>query len=551
MLAAATLLIARTSYPLGGACEPLPPNPSIVVVGGTAGGVIAAIAAARYGTSQVLLLELGTHLGGMVSSGLGWTDGKPSGGIAAEFFAKAGSIHVTPAAAERIFDEMVQNETLITVVRNCGVVAASRRGGRIESIVVDGGATVTAKMFIDATYEGDLMALAGVNYTVGREDASEFNEPVAGGRLPTPPIWGCGCNWNFGNGVDGRNATSGAPLAMIHAVAPLAPLGAGDAKVQSYNFRLCLTKNRSNFRPLPKPTAYSPDRWELARRAVVAKNQQGGSSVVTLASDFLRPTPLPASGGKTDSNNKGGLSSDFVGGSWQWPDANRTHRAALWEQHKQYTLELFHFLRTDPSVGAQVREDMASWGLCADEFIDTEGWPHQLYVREARRLRSDFVFSLSDRISDNTKEDSIALGDYNIDGHMVQRVLLENGTVTNEGCLSGYAEEEHSLPTRFEIPFRVMVPRRGEAQNLLVTCAISATHVGSGPLRLEPQYMNMGHAAGVAAVMAGEGAVQDVSVIRLQAKLIAQGVQLKLGPSPAPRSTRSAKPKLKPETMEV
>jgi hypothetical protein len=218
----------------------------------------------------------------------------------------------------------------------------------------------------------------------------------------------------------------------------------------------------------------------------------------------------------------------MVGGSWRWPDATYSQRAAIFQQHKDYTLGLFHFLKTDPSVPPSVANEMARHGLCADEYLDTGNWPHQLYVREARRMIGDFVFTMHDRVTNRSKSDSIAVGDYNIDGHMAQRVLLADGTVSDEGCLSGWGASSGVHLGDFEIPYRVMLPQRTQVPNLLVTAAVSSSHVGSGPLRLEPQYMNMGQAAGVAAVLVATGAantVQSVNVTLLQSQLHAQGVR--------------------------
>ena len=220
------------------------------------------------------------------------------------------------------------------------------------------------------------------------------------------------------------------------------------------------------------------------------------------------------------------MGTDFVGGSWAWPDANYAERAEMFQSHKDYTLSLFHFLKTDASVPSKVRAEMAAHGLCADEFVDTGNWPHQLYVREARRMLGDFVFTVHDRVTNTSKPDSIAVGDYNIDAHMAQRVLLSDGSVSDEGCLSGWARWSNTKLEPFEIPYRVVLPKSTEAPNLLVTAAVSASHVGSGPLRLEPQYMNIGQAAGVAAVLVATGAadtVQGVNVTRLQQMLTEQG----------------------------
>lgn len=514
---------------------------AVVIYGGTAGGVVAAVAAARNledlgntsdDSNGVLLLSPSLHLGGMVSSGLGWTDGTDSGGIAAEAFLKMGGYHFAPSTAERVFDGIVRNESSLKVIKGCRIASVEKDiMNRIVSAGTSAGGTVTAKVFIDATYEGDLMPLANISYRVGREAVTEFNESLAG-RLPVPPLWGCLCNWDFKRPVDGRNS-NGNPLPMIQAVASeLPPIGSADKRVQSYNFRLCLTQNKSNLRPFPGPSNFSSSEWELLRRVIAANADTGLKFGNFFTNDhFVAP-------GKTDSNNAGGLSTDYVGGADEWPEADHVKRQLIWERHKQYTLGLYHFLTTDPVVPSALRREALSWGLCADEFVDTAGWPHQLYVREARRLQGAYTFTQNDRVNSKIQPDSIAVGAYNIDGHITQRVMLPNGTVTNEGCLSGWANTHHSRLHAFEIPYRVLVPQTAEATNLLVTCAISATHVGSASLRLEPQYMNMGHAAGVAATLIAVGiaqSTQTMPITRLQTLLVQQGVRINSTSPDSPR----------------
>ena len=371
------------------------------------------------------------------------------------------------------------------------------------------------------------MAAAGVNYTVGRESASAFGEAAAG-RLPVslPGPWACGCDWSAG-AVDGRGA-GGKPLPLIQAAAAsLPPAGGADKKVQAYNFRLCMTQSARNFRPIPPPSRYDPTQWELLRRVLKSGGDWHFSS-------FIGCSDLQLGDNKTDCNNRGGLSTDMIGGSWTWPEATHEERLRLFLAHKDYTLGLFHFLRTDSASPPALQEEVRRWGLCADEFVDSGGWPHQLYVREARRMVSDFVFTQHDRVTNVTKTDAIALGAYNLDAHMAERVLLPNGSVTNEGCLSGWAASQHVRLPRFQIPYRVLLPPQRTAGNLLVTCAVSGTHVGSASLRLEPQYMGMGHAAGVAAAMVVQGAassVQEVPIARLQQLLIQQGVDEGISPA--------------------
>lgn len=477
----------------------------------------------------------GTHLGGMVSSGLGHTDGSPSGGISQEFFTRVGGLQFVPSAAERVFDDMVANESRIRVYAGCQVAAVTAvapdgvagGGPRILSFDTTSGGKVGARVFVDATYEGDLMAMSNVSYFVGREAAADFNETAAG-RQAEPPLWPCAANWNWGP-VDGTNQSTGLPLPMVSS-GPEAALGEGDSAVQAYGFRLCMTRNDSGaaFAPMPAPSDYRAPDWELLRRAVSGTEARLGM--------FFQLTEV--GGGKTDTNNGGGLATDMVGGSQDWPDGNYSRRAEIFAAHKEYTLGLFHFLRTDPAVPAALKAELAPWGLCGDEFTDTGNWPHQLYVREARRMRGPFVFTQADRVVDKAKADSIAVGAYNLDAHVCRRVIVPGSDdVTNEGCLSGFAKYNHLALGEYEIPYRVLLPPAAQSTNLLVTAAVSATHVGFATLRMEPQFMNMGEAAGAAAHLVATGnasSVQGVAAGVLRALLRRQGVQTNMKPSPPP-----------------
>jgi len=447
-----------------------------------------------------------------------------------------------PGAAERVFEEMIANESNIRVYSTCQVTMAQLNrtgdgGRRVVSFATTAGGVVNGRAFVDASYEGDLMAACGVSAVVGREAAVEYNETAAG-RQATPPVWHCGANWNWGP-VDGRDAATGQPLPMVSR-AVMAPPGGQDATVQAYCFRLCMTTNTSGaaFVPFPAPLHYDPMQWELLRRAV--NGTSAGLADFFILSDI--------GGGKTDTNNGGGLSTDMVGGSHEWPTANYSHREQIFAAHKDYTLGLFHFLRTDSAVPAKLRAELSPWGLCGGEFISPllKHWPHQLYVREARRMRGPFVFTQADRVTNKSKPDSIAVGAYNLDAHVNQRVILrgsgssDDSLVTNEGCLSGFATYHGIHLGEFEIPYRVLLPPAMQVTNLLVSAAVSATHVGFASLRLEPQFMGMGEAAGLAAHLvatANASTVQEVSVPLLQDLLQQQGVRIRRGPSPPPPSS--------------
>jgi FAD-dependent oxidoreductase family protein len=487
----------------------------VVVYGGTAGGVITAVSAAREGL-QVMLVTPDRHLGGMVSGGLGWTDyGKKPviGGYSLEFFERVGrrygrdiEWHFEPHVAEAVFDELVR-EAGVQVIRGRlrekrGVV---KTASSLTAIVTEDGTTYSAKVFVDATYEGDLMAQAGVSYTWGREASTEYGESLAGVRDKTPLH-------QFRAAVSPR-ASSGALLPEI-TPRTADPVGAADKRVQAYNFRLCMTRTPANRVPWPKPARYAPGRYELVARYLPAFEAALGRPLVI--NDVMKADLLQH--GKTDTNNNGAVSTDYIGGSYGYPEGGYAARARIRQAHVDYIQGFMYFLATDPRVPAGLSAEMNEWGLCRDEFVDAGHWPYQLYVREARRMIGEYVMSQKDIQLDLVKKDAIGMGSYNSDSHNVQRRPTPDGlAVENEGDMQ--------VPvTPYQIPYRVMVPKRAQATNLLVPVCFSATHVAYSTLRMEPQYMIIGHAAGVAAKLAidGGGAVQDVDIAALRTRLASQ-----------------------------
>jgi hypothetical protein len=520
-----------------GAMAATDPEWDLVVYGGTAGGVITAVAAAREG-ARVALLEPRDHLGGMVSGGLGWTDyGKKEviGGYSLEYFQKVGrkygmpiQWHFEPHVAESVFKALAAEARINVFYRHrlkqrAGV---AKDGTRLTAITIENGAVFTARVFADATYEGDLMAQAGVSYTWGRESSDQYGESLAGVRDRTP-------KHQFQVQIkpfdqNGRLLPEVSPGKKSRA-------GTGDRKVQAYNFRLCMTKVAANRVPFPKPARYDPARYELLARMLAEINaikraashsaDMDGSETMDpmyrlkqpwSLEDVMKPDPIP--NGKTDTNNNGAFSTDYIGGSYEYPEADYAGRARIWQAHVDYVQGFFYFLQNDPKVPRGLRDEIAAWGLCKDEFTDTGHWPHQLYVREARRLIGEYVMSQNDIQTTLTKPDVIGMGSYNSDSHNVQRIVNEEGFVENEGDMQ--------VPvTPYQIPYRMIVPKRAQASNLLVPVCFSATHVAYSTLRMEPQYMIIGQAAGVAASMAIDGgvAVQDIDRQALTAKLRAQG----------------------------
>jgi hypothetical protein len=494
-----------------------PPTRSydLVVYGGTAGGAIAAVAAAREG-ARVALLEPRDHLGGMVSGGLGWTDfGKKEviGGYSREFFERIGRAYGQPI--QWTFEPHVAEATFRDLLKEAGVevffrhrlrekTGVTKQGTRVTSIALDNGVTFSAKVFIDATYEGDLMAQAGVTATWGREGSDQYGESLAGVRDRTPLH-------QFR--VQIRPYDAGGRLLPEVSATPRAASGSADRKVQAYNFRVCMTQAADNRAPFPKPAGYDPARYALLGRMLQAMDTNRARPWALV--DVMKPDLVWRD--KTDTNNNGAFSTDFIGASYDYPAASYAERDRIWQAHIDYQQGFFYFLQHDPSVPAGLHEAMAPWGLCKDEFTDTGHWPHQLYVREARRMVGVYVMSQRDIQTDLTKPDSIGMGSYNSDSHNVQRIVNSDGFVENEGDMQ--------VPvTPYQIPYRVMLPKPAEATNLLVPVCFSASHVAYSTLRMEPQYMIIGQAAGVAAKLAIDAGVtiQAVDVGALRAKLRAQ-----------------------------
>jgi hypothetical protein len=491
----------------------------VVVYGGTAGGVIAAVSAARMGLS-VALVEPSHHLGGMVTGGLSATDHGTRiviGGYALEFYQRIGRKYgmplwwyPEPKVAEEVLNDMITEAKTVRVFlgqrlkERLGVV---RKGTEIQEIVTTKGDRLRAKLFFDSSYEGDLMAQAGVSYTIGRESVTKYGESLAGVRPKDR-------NHQFDVRVPSRDQR-GRLLPEISS-RPRGEIGSGDARVQSYNFRLILTNNKKNQTPFTKPASYDPRRYEVLRRFIESVQRERGAPPA-LGELLLIRDDLPWF--KADFNNRGPFSTDYIGHSYGYPDGSYAQRAAIWRDHASYTKGLLFYLANDSHVPRSLRNEMNKWGLARDEFVDNGNWPYQLYIREGRRMVGDFVMTQRDIQADLTKPDAIAIGSYNSDSHNVQRFEQPDRTVQNEGNMEVAVEP-------YQIPYRVMLPRRSQATNLLVPVCFSASHVTYSTLRMEPQYMMMGQAAGVAAALAISAGVapQDIDVTALRRLLQAQGM---------------------------
>jgi len=487
----------------------------VVVYGGTAGGVIAAVSAAREGLNTALL-EPSSHVGGMVSSGLGFTDyGKKEvvGGYAREFYTRIGKhygkdiewLH-EPHVAEEVFRDMLRESKvqLFEGQRLREHAGVRKRARRIDGIQTEKGDTFRAAEFIDASYEGDLMAQAGVTWTYGRESSAQYGESLAGVRDRTPLH-------QFLVDISPYKA-DGSLLREISRNKPDQP-GSADKAVQAYNFRMCFSEAPDRV-AFAKPAGYDSARYELLARLIDARTKAEGKPPAL--GTLMKIDRLP--NGATDVNNNGAFSTDYIGDSWTYPNASYKQRDAIRQAHVQYTAGLYYFLANDPSVPASVREQMSHWGLCAAEFTDSDHWPRQLYIREDRRMVGEYVMAQKDLQTDLTKPDVIGMGSYNSDSHNVERIVAADGFVRNEGDMQVAVKP-------YQIPYRILLPKRDEVTNLLVPVAFSASHVAYSSVRMEPQYMILGQAAGVAAKIAiqGKKAVQDIDSSALTVKLRSQG----------------------------
>jgi hypothetical protein len=464
----------------------------VCVYGGTSAGIAAAVAARRAGRTAVVA-AFGRHLGGMSAAGLGMTDTGDTaviGGLARELYDRVGGFRFEPHVAERAFEDWVEG---IPVHRDQHLVAVRHDGDRIAEIELEGGLRIRAAYFVDASYEGDLLAKAGATWTAGREGNDVYGETLNGIQFHE--------THQFRVPVDGRGVEG------VTDEPPGEP-GTGDRRIQAYCFRLCLTQAPDR-RPFPRPPGYHPDRYELLRRSIEA----GVFEV------FGNNQPMP--NGKTDMNSHGAVATDHVGANHAWPDADYETRERIFQDHVAYQQGLLHFLANDLALPEEVTAEAGSWGLPRDEFPGTGGWPHELYVREARRLVADHVVTEHDCRGARTVDDPVALASYGMDSHNCRRILVD-GRARNEGNV------EVDTPAPYAVPYRAIVPRTGECPNLLVPVCLSASHIAYGSIRMEPVFMELGQAAGTAASLALDrgDAVQDVEYRALRERLLRDGAVL-------------------------
>jgi len=483
----------------------------IVVYGGTSGGVAAAVKAARLGKS-VVLIEPGEHLGGLTSGGLGATDiGNKAaiGGMSREFYRRVGKHYGKPEMWT--FEPHVAEQVFENFVRDAGVPVVRRErldldrgvtmdGTRIAAIRMESGRTYTGRIFIDATYEGDLMAGAGVSYTVGREANATHGETLNGVQTANAT------HHQFEQDVD-PYVTPGDPSSGLLPGVWDGPgeEGAGDHRVQAYCFRMCTTDVPANRRAWEKPADYDALRYELLLR-----NFDAGDRRVP-----WHPVMMPKR--KTDTNNNFAISTDNIGMNYDYPDGDYARRERIIREHRSYQQGLMWTLANHPRVPEQIREHFQTWGLAKDEFTDNDNWPHQLYVREARRMIADHVMTQHECQGRRVAEDPIGLAAYTMDSHNVQRYVDADGHARNEGDV-----QVGGFPP-YPISYRSIVPKRGECSNLFVPVCLSASHIAFGSIRMEPVFMVLGESAATAAAQAIDANVnvQDLEYGPLATRLLA------------------------------
>lgn len=512
----------------------------VVIYGGTSAAVTAAVQADVMGKT-VIVVSPDKHLGGLSSGGLGWTDSGNKaviGGLARQFYHRVWKHYNDEAAwkwqkkaeygnkgqgaaaidkdertmwifephvAEKVFDEWIA-ERKITVLRDAWLdreKGVATKDGRIESITTLDGKTIHGRTFIDTTYEGDLMAAAGVSYHVGRESTSKYGEKWNGVQTGVLHHG----HW-FKKPIDPYVVPGDASSGLLPRISadPPGEYGVGDHRVQAYCFRMCLTNADENRVPFAKPEGYDPKQYELFVRVLDAGWRDA----------FNKFDPIPNH--KTDTNNHGPFSTDNIGMNYDYPEASYERRREIIKEHETYQKGYMYFLANDPRVPESIRKRMSTWGLAKDEFVDNGNWPHQIYVREARRMVGEYVMTEHDCLVKRDTPNPIGMGSYTMDSHNVQRYVKPDGFVQNEGDIG-----VHGPPYR--IAYGSIIPKKAECTNLLTPVAVSSSHIAFGSIRMEPVFMILGQSAATAAAMSIDRdiAVQDLKFAELEERLLADG----------------------------
>lgn len=491
----------------------------VCVYGGTSAGVIAAYKAKMEGKS-VILIEPGRNLGGLSSGGLGATDiGEEDAisGLSRDYYRRLGkkygldevAWHFEPSVAEEVFDDYIE-EAGIDVVFDYTVVEATVKDAAIKKVTLKdyeygkSDISVSARVFVDCSYEGDLMAHAGVSYTVGRESNEKYGETWNGVQVSQDN--------QVPEGIDPYVVPGDSTSGLVWGVSsePLAEEGTGDHKVQAYCYRLCMTTDPDNMIPVKKPDNYDPAQFEVLRRIIQQRDSLDW--VQRIHQLYLRIIDMPNN--KTDVNNKGGFSLSMTGANWEYPEAGYWERKEIAKKIEDYNKGIIYFLGHDPAVPEHVKEQMLQYGWPKDEFVDNNHFPHQLYIREARRLLGQMVMTEHHCMSREMVDDGIARGSYNMDSHNCDRHVVD-GMVVNEGDVQVH------LPQPYDISYRSILPQRKECTNLLVPVCLSASHIAYGSIRMEPVFMMLGEAAGLAASVAVERevSVSDLDGVKLKQML--------------------------------
>jgi len=519
----------------------------IIVYGGTSAAVTAAVRAARDG-KQVIMVSPDHHLGGLSAGGLGFTDTgnkEVIGGLSREFYhriylhyqqdsswkwqkkeAYGNKGQGTPAmdgeertmwifephVAEQIMEDFIR-ENKISVYRNEWLdrkAGVKKKAGKIISIRTLSGTVYEGKVFIDATYEGDLMAAAGVSYHIGREANSVYNERWNGVQTG---VFQHG--HHFKTEIDPFKVPGDRSSGLLPGISDQPPgrKGEGDAKLQAYCFRLCLTNHPENRVTFPKPDGYDPQNYELLARVF----QSGWTELFDKFDDIPNR--------KTDTNNHGPFSTDYIGMNYDYPEASYEERKKIIKAHEDYQKGLYYFMITDTRVPAALQEKLKTWGLSKDEFKDNGNWPHQLYIREARRMAGDYVMTEHEVLGKKEVSRPIGMGSYSLDSHNTQRYITEKGFVQNEGDIGV------SAPKPYSIDYRAIVPKMAECRNLLVPVCLSSSHIAYGSARMEPVFMILGESAATAASLAIDDkvSVQEVDYSTLESRLLKNNQKLRFG----------------------
>lgn len=486
----------------------------VCIYGGTSSGVVAAYSAAQKGL-DVVLVEPSEHIGGMTTGGLGYTDignKQVVKGIAKQFYRKVGEHYgqleqwiFEPGVASSIFKEYLSHRR-ITVLTGHRLSSAEKQGTRLVSVsfLDQNGkeAGISADYFIDCSYEGDLMAASGVSYTVGREANSKYDETYNGVQLLQ--------GHQLPDGIDPYIEPGNPESGLLWGISSesLTPNGSGDRLVQAYNYRICLTDSIANMIPVSRPANYDSTRYELLLRLFEAQPRKRSLK------DYFIWSMMPNR--KTDINNRGGFSTDMIGMNHDYPEAGYDERAKIIKEHTDYTKGLLYFIGHDTRVPEELRAEMQHWGYPKDEYVDNGNWTPQLYVRESRRMVSDYIATQADCEGRSIPEDGIAMAAYTMDSHNCRRIVInKNGKamVKNEGNV------EIGVGLPYPISYRSIVPSRVECTNLIVPVCLSASHIAYGSIRMEPVFMVLGQVSGLAACLASEAKsdVQDVDYRKINA----------------------------------